>query len=246
LRAVIFSGPTLWSDPILRARDFLFLPPAKDGDVYRAARSDAPAIGIIDGQFETAPGIWHKEILFALSRGIPVFGAASMGALRAAELAPFGMVGVGRIFESISSGALRDDDEVAVLHTGAELRFRPLSEAMVDMRATLAVAQDRAVISSRTAEQLSRRAKATFFKERTWPRVLKAASTTPLRKRELAAFSQWLPANKVEQKREDARAMLAAMRALIASGTRPFRPAFEFQRTCFWRSFVATQRRARA
>jgi len=246
LRAAVFSGPTLWSDPILCARDLLFLPPAKDGDVYRAARSDAPAIGIIDGQFETAPGIWHKEILFALSRGIPVFGAASMGALRAAELAPFGMLGVGRIFESIASGTLRDDDEVAVLHAGPELGFRPLSEAMVDIRATLESALAGGVVSKNTCRHIERIAKAMFFKDRHWEYVLRRAANTPLRKREIAAFSGWLPQNKVEQKREDARAMLAAMRMRIASGAQPFRPAFEFQRTCFWRSFVATQRRARA
>ena len=243
MKPVVFSGPTLWNDPVLRSAAFVWRAPAKDGDVYRAARSGAPAIGIVDGQFETRPSIWHKEILFALSQGIHVFGAASMGALRAAELHPFGMVGIGRVFEDFARGVLTDDDDVAVLHAGAELRFRPLSEAMVDMRATIALAQDRGVISPRTAAHAARCAKAVFFKERTWPRVLKAASNTALRKRELAAFLRWLPANKVEQKRDDARAMLAAMRTLIASDAKRFRPAFEFQRTYFWKSFVATHRR---
>ena len=50
-----------------------------------------------------------------MSQGIHVFGSASMGALRA-ELCPFGMVGVGRIFEAYRDGELEDDDEVAVIH----------------------------------------------------------------------------------------------------------------------------------
>ena len=71
------------------------------------------AIGIIDGYFENIPSVWHKEILWAMSQGIHVFGSASMGALRAAELAPFGMEGVGAIFEAYRDGWLEDDDEVA-------------------------------------------------------------------------------------------------------------------------------------
>ena len=38
-------------------------------------------IGIIDGHFGNVPSVWHKEILFALSKGVEVSGAASMGAL---------------------------------------------------------------------------------------------------------------------------------------------------------------------
>src|SRR5438445_13760269 len=90
MKPVIFSGPTLWDDPLVRSRDLLWLPPAKDGDVYRIAREGPPAIGIIDGQFEMAPSIWHKEILWALSRGVHVFGAASMDALREDELHHYG------------------------------------------------------------------------------------------------------------------------------------------------------------
>jgi hypothetical protein len=64
-----------------------------------------------------------------------------MGALRAAELHSFGMIGVGSIFEGYRDGTLTDDDEVTVVHSDAEGGYRPLSTAMVDMRATLARAQ---------------------------------------------------------------------------------------------------------
>jgi len=39
-----------------------------------------------------------------MSRGVHVFGASSMGALRAAELAAFGMVGFGRIYDLFRTG----------------------------------------------------------------------------------------------------------------------------------------------
>ena len=69
-------------------------------------RESAPrAIGIIDGVFLDVASVWHREILWALSQGVHVFGAASMGALRAAELDGFGMRGVGRSTPRIATGA---------------------------------------------------------------------------------------------------------------------------------------------
>jgi hypothetical protein len=96
---MVFTGPTI---DAAQARDVLaaeYRPPARVGHVLAAALTGPEAIVIIDGLFDSVPAIWHKEILFALSCGIHVYGASSMGALRAAELHTFGMVGVGRIFE---------------------------------------------------------------------------------------------------------------------------------------------------
>src|ERR1700729_3251607 len=102
----IFVGPTLPADEIARTQGFVFLPPVAQGDLYRAARLRPRAIGVIDGFFSGAPSVWHKEILWAMSEGVPVFGAASMGALRAAELHEFGMRGIGRSFGWLPDGAL--------------------------------------------------------------------------------------------------------------------------------------------
>src|SRR5438477_3089616 len=92
---VAFLGPSL---PAAEARGFTVLPPARQGDVWRALRLRPRAIALIDGVFESQPSVWHHEILDALDSGVQVFGGASMCALRAAELYSFGMVGVGRIF----------------------------------------------------------------------------------------------------------------------------------------------------
>ena len=104
------------------------LPPVAVGDVLALARRRGVArIAIIDGYFERMAAVWHKEILLALERGIAVWGAASMGALRAAELAPFGMIGVGAIYRAFARGALVADDEVAVAHLPAEYGYRATS-----------------------------------------------------------------------------------------------------------------------
>lgn len=136
----IFTGPTLPADEGRRHLDAHFLPPAAQGDVYRAAREKPVAIGIIDGYFDRVPSVSHKEILWAMAQGVHVLGAASMGALRPAELSLFGMEGVGAVYESYASTALVADDEVAVAHAVAEDGYRPLSEALVNIRATLRAA----------------------------------------------------------------------------------------------------------
>jgi hypothetical protein len=137
----VFVGPTLSAEEARKELDAVYLPPAAQGDVYRAARERPEAIGLIDGYFERVPAVWHKELLWAMAEGIHVYGSASMGALRAAELAPFGMRGFGATFEAFLHGDLEDDDEVAVMHAPAEEGYRPLSEAMVNIRATLASAE---------------------------------------------------------------------------------------------------------
>ena len=105
---VVFAGPSLYGaqfDP----GDVVIRSPAQMGDIERAFADGATAIGLIDGHYQQVGAIWHKEILLALSGGVAVFGAASMGALRAAECEPFGMVPVGAIARRYCSGELYDD-----------------------------------------------------------------------------------------------------------------------------------------
>ena len=109
---------------------------------------------LIDGVFTQALSVWHKEILYALERGVAVYGLSSMGALRVAETAAFGAVGVGRIFDGYRSGELTDDDEVAVVHATAEWGYRSLSDAMVNIRASLGAARETGIIDDATHDRL--------------------------------------------------------------------------------------------
>lgn len=93
---LVFLGPTLRLPDAQRTLDAIYLQPVSQGDIILAAHAFRPkAMVLIDGLFEDRPAVRHKEILWALSQGIVMIGAASMGALRAAELHPFGMIGVG-------------------------------------------------------------------------------------------------------------------------------------------------------
>ncbi len=212
MKAVIFLGPSL---PLPEARDLFdatFLPPVAEGDVYRAAQRRPKAIGLIDGYFEAIPAVWHKEILYALSCGIHVFGASSMGALRAAELAAFGMEGVGRIFGAYRDGELEDDDEVAVLHGPAELGYPSLSEAMINVRCTLAAACQAGVIAKDSRAALEALAKGLHYRERTYENIVAEGRMAGLSVADLRQLEEWLPHGAVDQKRADAREMLTIMR----------------------------------
>jgi len=248
MNTCIFAGPTLPSQEDMRALDATWLPPAKHGDVYRAVSLLRPrAIGIVDGYFQWVPSVWHKEILWAIHQGVHVFGAASMGALRAAELAPFGMRGVGRIFEAYRDGVLahcgddafEDDDEVAVVHGPPETGYIAASEAMVNMRCTLADAETAGVIAAATRARLVAVAKALVLPERSYELLLERGRAAALPEDELAALRAWLPAGRVNQKRADALAMLEAMRDFLAADPAPARAGFLFEHTTLWDRAVA-------
>ncbi|HEX8698269.1 MAG TPA: TfuA-like protein [Myxococcaceae bacterium] len=233
-RVYIFTGPTLSATEGHAELEALFLPPVARGDVYQAALDQPLAIGIIDGYFERVPSVWHKEILWAMSQGIHVFGSASMGALRAAELSAFGMVGVGEVFEAFRNGALEDDDEVAVAHAPAEHGYRPLSEAMVNIRATLRAAEAQGVIGEAVRGTLERLAKELFYPDRTYPRLLAQALREGLPASALEPLRGWLPRGQVNQKRKDALAMLRAMRAHLTSPPTPKHVQYTFEHTDAW------------
>jgi hypothetical protein len=220
MNAIIFAGPSLppASRPIAEP-GIEWRPPARQGDVYRAAQTGPTAIGIIDGYFEFVPAVWHKEILWAMAHGIPVFGAASIGALRAAELHAFGMRGVGRIYEWFRDGVLEDDDEVAVLHGPEELGYPPLTEAMVNIRATLDEAARIGILPPDLAARLTEIAKSLFYKERTYDAVLQKTAGSGLPAAPLRDLTNWLPTSRIDQKRLDAVALLATRAHLAATDT---------------------------
>jgi len=248
MTTILFAGPTLRPEDLRSLAAAECLPPVQQGDIYRVASHRRPrAIGIVDGIFQHVPSVWHKEILWAMANGIHVFGAASMGALRAAELHSFGMVGVGRIFEAYRSGALEpygdapfeDDDEVAVIHGPPETRYVALSEAMVNIRATLAEAATAGVISAATREALVRAAKATFYQVRTYEALLERGAEAGVPPHEIAALRSWLPAGRVNLKRQDALEMLAAMRSFLDADPPPKQVAYSFAHTTLWDNAVA-------
>ena len=207
----VFSGPTV---PAARVREVLpdavTHPPVRHGDLMRLGAGPGDTVLIIDGLWHQSAPVRHKEILALLADGATVAGAASMGALRAAELAPYGMVGIGRIFEDFRSGALDADDEVAVLHTDDG---RPLSEALVNLRAALTRAAADGQLDHAHAQRLEDLARSLPYTSRSWTALGRLAAGEGL----AAAFSRadaWRRTHPCNAKREDAEQALA----LVAAG----------------------------
>ena len=138
-RKLVFLGPTL---ALSEARDICpdaeFHPPVRFGDLYDLTCDTPGQVLIVDGVFHDSTPVWQREILQLLQAGWQVLGASSMGALRALELEPYGMIGLGTVFEWYRSGRIEGDDEVALLHGVAEMDYRPLTLPLVDVRYVLA------------------------------------------------------------------------------------------------------------
>jgi hypothetical protein len=239
MRAIIFAGPSLPQSA--RPLDALidWRPPARHGDLYLAALEGPASIGLIDGYFDAVPSVWHKEILWAMAKGIRVYGAASIGALRAAELADFGMIGVGWVFNMFRDGTLTDDDEVALLHGPAKLGYVPVTEAMVNIRATLAAAAQAGVISLTCAAALTTVAKTRFYQERNYDSLFtddncRAVGLATSGRRLLI---DWLVKGRVDVKRSDAMALLDMVRN-CASPPLPPPANFSLTETAAWLSAV--------
>jgi hypothetical protein len=203
-RVCLFVGPSLSAADVegaLGAADaeVTVRPPVEQGDILRLIEELPDVIGIIDGQFFHAPAVLHREILLALERGARVLGAASIGALRAAELDAFGMEGIGTIYRLYRTGAIDADAEVAVLHAAPVDGFRPLTEALVTIRHNLRRARRRRVISAQTATRALATLKRLHFTRRTSGAVLAAVPG-----RERPALARFLAREAVDLKREDA------------------------------------------
>lgn len=222
---VLFAGPSLSGQDYDRT-GLEVRPPARQGDLHRAVRDGADAIGLVDGVFGFVPSVWHKEILFALKQGIPVLGAASLGALRAGECAAYGMEAVGPIAQSYVSGIRNADADVCLAHAPAELDFMPLSEPLVDVEATVAAMQ----VTAAEAIALRLAAQAIYFADRTVEAMVAEAGLPP-------EFADRYRAARVRAKTADALLLVERLRAL-PPGRRPA-PDWTFVASEPWRLYLA-------
>jgi len=210
-RIIVFLGPSLEREAAEALLAAEYRPPAKRGDLLRAAEDGATVIGLIDGVFHQESAVAHREILAAIRKGVAVVGASSMGALRAAEMDTLGMTGIGRIYEMYKSGELVSDDEVALV-------FDPecglsLSEPLINIRFTLRAAEEEGVITQNELRALLKAAQAIFYPQRTYAKIAAAAKET-IGEEPAQAFLSFAQNHAVDQKREDAVAALQYIAAL--------------------------------
>ncbi|MFD6275031.1 TfuA-like protein [Streptomyces sp. NPDC060209] len=210
----VFVGPTLArSEPQLSAPGIRLWPPARHGDLFHATIRDGDTAVLIDGVYHQAPALRHKEILAAMARGVHVIGAASIGALRAAELAPYGMLGVGTVYAAYQRGDITADDEVAV-GQAPDGQWDALTWPLVNLRSVLRLAQDAGILDSARAHELLEALRAVYYPQRTG-----AAVRAVCRWQGESSFARWL-AEQIDRdphfgdvKRADALAAVRTARA---------------------------------
>lgn len=172
---IVFAGPSIPLDA-RRCDDTIdWRAPAQAGDLLELIPEAPRRVLLIDGLFDTRAAVTHKECIALMAAGTTLIGAASMGALRYAELAPLGMLGHGAIAADYASGTLVGDDEVALVHGDARIGWKAASIAMVDVRATLAKATDDG-LDPTLAKTLLACWHDIHFSDRDWPAMQAAAA----------------------------------------------------------------------
>ena len=238
---VLFAGPSVFGIEIGALSGVQCRGPARQGDILRAVLDGATTIGLIDGLFGEVASVWHKEILFALAHGVTVLGAASLGALRAAECAPFGMIGIGEIYRRYATGALEDDDAVAQLHAPAELGYRALTEALVNVEATLFEMTAKELLDAERFARLRNAAARLFFKDRTYDRIVEHAGLSGAQGG--GSLIDLLHANHIDLKRRDAALLLERMVEVPGRGDAS-ELHWQLSQTRIWRRILADHRTA--
>lgn len=215
MRAVVFTGTSISHSDAKKILDAEYRQPVKRDDIRKLMASPPDIIGIIDGVFFDSAAVAHREIIEALKGGVTVVGGGSMGALRASELAPYGMIGVGRIYEMYKSGAIESDDEVAVTFNAETMEA--LSIPLVNIRMTVRAMQDAQVLTQGRAASIVDVTRKIFYPDRNYWNIvnecIKKGVIGDAEKDELLGLFRKC---EVDVKREDSVLVLEKIKELVS------------------------------
>ncbi len=215
VKIIVYTGLSLPFDEareILDSHDdveVIYKRPIKRGDLGHDIKENPDIIGIIDGVFHQNSAVGHREILNVMKNGVTVFGASSMGALRASELDSLGMIGVGYCYNQYASGAIDSDDDVAVMLDSETLEA--LSVPLISMNYVFTNAVCENVISEDEKEELIQIAKSTFYPKRNYAQTLSKSSLNDEAKENLIDFIR----TSDNIKKEDAKELLKHIKKYI-------------------------------
>lgn len=208
VKIIVYAGLSIPFDEakeILDSHDdveVVYKRPIQRGDLGQALKEHPDIIAIIDGVFHQNSAVGHKEILNAMNRGIEVYGASSMGALRASELDSLGMTGIGYVYNQYASGEVDSDDDVAVMLDSESLEA--LSEPLINMKYVFTNAVSEGIITEDEKDELLEISKRTFYPQRNYAKTLSQSSLSESEKDELIDFIRTSP----DIKKEDAKELL--------------------------------------
>lgn len=217
VKIIVYAGLSI---PFDEAREILdsgenleviYKRPIQRGDLGHALKEHPDIIAIIDGVFHQNSAVGHKEILNVMKSGIKVYGASSMGALRASELYTLGMTGVGYVYTQYATGEVDSDDDVAVMLDSESLEA--LSVPLINMKYVFTNAVSENIISEEEKEDLLKIAKKTYYPQRNYAKTLGESDLDNEKKSELIDFIRTSP----DIKKEDAKELLNLLKNEIAN-----------------------------
>lgn len=218
----VFTGPTLSGEDVAVAAPHAVVhPPVAHGDLLRLDVAPGDVVVVVDGYYHQRAPVRHKEVLELVDRGVRVVGCGSMGALRAAELAAYGMIGFGRVYEMYRDGEIDADDEVAVAHLPGG-SFEARNVPLVNVRHAVAEAAAAGVVTAERAATVVATAKALHYTERSWRYIGASHAETGDRDTvpTLVAHLQEHP-EAADLKRNDALGALGDLARIVADAGEP-------------------------
>ncbi|HEU5269173.1 MAG TPA: TfuA-like protein, partial [Jatrophihabitans sp.] len=171
-QTIVYTGPTLSPDEVLAVLpEAQVRPPLARADLLAEDWAAGDIAVIIDGFFRERRSVGHKDILWLLAEGVQVVGAASMGALRAAEMAAYGMLGVGVVYTMYATEEIDGDDEVGVLHGPADRGYQAQTVALVNLRYGCRRGAETGLVPEAAGRRIVQAAKELPFIQRSWPEI---------------------------------------------------------------------------
>ena len=149
--------------------DAIYAPPVQNGDILSDIEDGVNSILILDGFFHQTLSVSPSEIMDALRRGIRVFGASSMGALRAAELEVYGMVGIGDVFEHIQNADTFRDDFLGQMFVDGWLQIQETFVTYIEFEINLKLLLGQRRVSRATYKTLTALYAELHYTERNLP-----------------------------------------------------------------------------
>jgi len=214
---VVFSGGSLRETDKQGDNDIVYALPIRQGDMFATILEGFRNILIIDGYFYNDFPCTTFEVLLAIEEGRNVFGAGSIGALRAVELHNYGMLGSGYVFNYLKRKKIKPYQIVAQTYDGDN---KPVSVPLINVVYFLKSALKKRIISRSEFDKCFNAANDIHFAALTFPYFFKYLGT-----------SGRLPGRRVERlknyfylegedgfnvKRKDALLLLKNFRSIIA------------------------------
>ncbi|WP_296858132.1 TfuA-related McrA-glycine thioamidation protein [uncultured Methanobrevibacter sp.] len=214
-KIIIYTGLSLSFDEAREILDttedveVIYKRPIKRGDLNHDIKENPDIIGIIDGVFHQSSAVGHREILNVIKKGIEVYGASSMGALRASELDSLGMHGIGYVYNQYATGKIVSDDDVAVMLDSETLEA--LSVPLINMDYVFNNAYAENIITENEKDELLKIAKETYYPQRNYAQTLSKSTLDSAKKDNLINYIR----TSKDIKKEDAKELIKHIKQVI-------------------------------